>query len=309
MQNSSALSCFRKRPMTNSANGFSMRRLALPHLCLLWIWLAPPVLQISARAETIRDTRRGFSLALPDGFHVAKTAAAVPHVAHVFAYGEQKDGEIGVLLFIEELGGLLPKGNLSHQQLPADFKGLLFRVPWQDLTLDALEVRERMNGNDYVTYQIQIPIKAGGIQLKLFGPSSRTPELKAILPLILEGLHGESNWPSSGGDSGSPGLRSDLLIVAVILFMGGLVAIWLVSRWTPRGTVLAISAAIYAITWIMPHPSSREVLVLSGALRLLGFAGIILGIIGLVRKRKSNRPVIADVVTIADNQQGETSET
>jgi hypothetical protein len=271
--------------------------------CLLRALLVLAILQATVWAETIEDTRRGFSLTLPDGFHIARTTAAVPRVPYVFSYGEQRDGEIGILLFVEEMGGVLPKGNLAHQPLPADFKGSLFNVPWQGLMVEALEVREQMNGVDYVTFQVQVPIKVGGIQLKLFGPLKRTPELKVILPQILEGLHGESNWSSSATKPEASGPRADLLLIAAILLVGGIVALWLVSKWTPRGTVLAISIGIHAITWIAPQPASREMLVLNGALRLLATAGVILGIVELVRKRKSDQPVTAEVVVDADNEQ------
>ena len=116
----------------------------------------------------------------------------------------------------------------------------------------------------------------------------------------LDGLYGESNWSSSAAAPRASGVRMDLLAVGVIIVVGGLVVLWLVSKRTPRGTVLAISAGIWAITFIMPRPASREMLVISGALRLLGFAGGILGVVDLLRRREKDQPLVAEVVTSDD---------
>lgn len=77
-----------------------------------------------------------------------------------------------------------------------------------------------------------------------------------------------------------------LLASAIVFIVGGLVAMYLISKVTPRGTVLFVAIGVFALSWMFQGATTRELLVLSGATRLLGFVGIALGIVDLVRKRK-----------------------
>jgi hypothetical protein len=73
-----------------------------------------------------------------------------------------------------------------------------------------------------------------------------------------------------------------------IILLGGLVGLWFLSRRTPPGTVLAVAAAIYLLSWI-PTDRIREIVVIMGAVRMLGFFGGILGIIDLMRKSSGKK--------------------
>ncbi len=77
-----------------------------------------------------------------------------------------------------------------------------------------------------------------------------------------------------------------LLAFAIMFVLGGLVVLWLVSRKASKGTVLAIAVGIYVAGLALASIRVREIMVLSGALKMLGFAGGILGIVDLVGKRK-----------------------
>jgi len=78
---------------------------------------------------------------------------------------------------------------------------------------------------------------------------------------------------------------SVFLGVAILAIVGGLVGFWYVSRVTPKGTVLAIAFGVYVVSWLIPSGNNRAVEGLVATLRLLGFAGGVLGIVDLVRKR------------------------
>ena len=66
--------------------------------------------------------------------------------------------------------------------------------------------------------------------------------------------------------------------------------------------MLALAVAIWAASWGFEGSRLREVLVLSGAFRFLGFAGGILGVIDLLRTRKP-KPVVA-VEAVPENVPG-----
>ena len=82
-----------------------------------------------------------------------------------------------------------------------------------------------------------------------------------------------------------------LLAIAVIFILVGFVVLYVISRYAPKGTVLAISAAIYCVAFALAGIRAREFLMLSGALKMLGIAGGILGVVDIVRKR---RPRVQD---------------
>ncbi len=114
--------------------------------------------------------------------------------------------------------------------------------------------------------------------------------MKSLLAECLAGLKGESNWIQSAAPS-VPGTSSEnysfiLLAFAVVFILGGLVLLWLIFSTAPKGTVLAIAAMIYCFGLGLAGVRIRENMVLPGALKMLGVAGGLLGIVDLVRIRK-----------------------
>ncbi|MCE9544077.1 MAG: hypothetical protein K8T25_00915 [Planctomycetia bacterium] len=88
-----------------------------------------------------------------------------------------------------------------------------------------------------------------------------------------------------------------LLVISAVVIICGLVGLWIISRYAPKGTVLAISAAMYVASWGIDTNHVRELVLICGLMRLLGFVGGILGIFDLVRKRPSpNAIVVAEAV-------------
>lgn len=69
---------------------------------------------------------------------------------------------------------------------------------------------------------------------------------------------------------------------------------WYLSRVAPKGTVLAVAAGIYVVSWLINPGNSRELHGLVGFLRLLGFVGGVLGVIDLVKKRPPTQSDNAD---------------
>ena len=242
-------------------------------------------------AGTLEDPALGFTLAIPDGFRTCpELVRAQPDVVHAFVRGDLQDAVPDILLMVEKMGGTIGRGRLEAAKMPPGFAGSLFTVEWHDFELDAFEVPEEVGGTEVVTYNVPVPLKRQAIQVKLFGPKERESELRSLLRQVLDGLQGESNWPRSAAGP-SAGVRSErygtvLLVVAVGAVVGGLLLLWFISSRTPRGTVLAISGALYMFGVALAGSRVREVVFLCGVLKLLGFAGGIGGGIGLLRKRR-----------------------
>lgn len=243
-----------------------------------------------SHADTVSDPKLGFTLTLSSEFiRRPDLVGATPDIVHAFQFGEATEGEIAVLLLIEKLGGVIGRERLKKQDMPPGFKGELFVTTWQGLDLDGFEVPENVNGIDAITYNVQIPLKSEAIQVKLFGPADREQTLKALLRQILDNLNGESNWllsaaPSTAAESENYG--TFILCLGIGVVVVGLVILWLVSRRTPKGTVLVIAVVLYFLSWQIDDIRVREIRLLSGTMRILGVGAGILGIIDLFRNRK-----------------------
>ena len=88
------------------------------------------------------------------------------------------------------------------------------------------------------------------------------------------------------------------MIAAGVFVLIGLVALLLISKKSPKGTILVLAIGIWMAGSSSGETKIRELLLLAGALKLLGSAGVILGIVDLVRKRKtnvSNEPPVSGV--------------
>jgi hypothetical protein len=240
--------------------------------------------------ETIVDDARGFTLTLPDGFVPnPDLIGAAPGIVHAFVLGDPRDDELDIILFIEQMRGTIGREPFKPEYLPPDFQGRVFTTRWQEYDVDAFEVPEQLGEVQTITYNVQIPLKGAAIQVKLFGPADRESEIKPLLTETLAGLKGESNWSQSAAPSSltsSQNYGVVLLTFAIVFILGGLVVLWLISRVAPKGVVLAIAAVIYCVGIGLTGVRVREVVMLTGALKMLGFAGGILGIVDLVRKRE-----------------------
>ena len=242
--------------------------------------------------ETAADNTRGFTLTLPDGFVAnSELIGAAPEAVDGFVLGDPTDNELDIVLFIERMRGTIGRKRLTPDDFPPGFQGRVFTTRWQGFDIDGIAVPEQVGQIKTITYNVQIPLQRAAIQVKLFGPADRESELKSLLAETLAGLKGESSWiPSAMPYSpvtSSKSYRFILLAFAVLIILAGLVALWLVSRSAPKGTVFAIAVGIYIAGSTLTGIRIREVMLLEGTLRMLGFAGGILGIIDLVRRGKA----------------------
>ena len=265
----------------------------LTHILVLLAACSASALQ----AETISDAALGFTLELPSGFNARPDLLGMkPTVAHAFEYQQPGAGRIATLLLIERMGGTIGREHLRPEQMPAGFNGKLFLTKWRDFDVDGFEVPEEVNGTKTVTYNVQIPLKAAAVQVTLFGPADRREQLDSLLRSVLDALHGQSNWLTSvapGAIANNDKYGMILLLYAVSGIFAGLVVLWFVSRRAPKGTVFAIAVAIYVASWSFDQVQVREAMVLRGSMRMLGFAGAILGVVDLWRRRgdkPSNAP-------------------
>lgn len=251
-------------------------------------------------AETVVDQSHGFTLTVPDGFvRSPDLVDAVPEIIHAYVLADGESDELRILLMIEDLGGTIGRERLKVADMPPGFSGKLFTTTWNGYEVDGIEVPEQAGDISAITYNVQIPLKGSAIQVKLFGPVAREAELKTLLTQTLEGLEGESNWEASSFPqnelSSSQNYGTFLLGLAIAIIVGGLVLLWLVSTNSARGTVLGLAVLIYLGGAVLAGFRTRELLLISGSLKLLGVAGVLLGIFDFFRKRESRGTAPANI--------------
>lgn len=238
----------------------------------------------TALAETINDTSLNFTLKLPPGFAAHQAFIDLtPDLAHAFVYGDPEDDQLDIVLFIRPMKGAIGRTPLDPSGLPPGSSVRLFSTRWGEFEVDAFEVPELIDGVEFITFNVQIPLRRRAIQVSLAGAADRRAELVAILPLVLNGLKGESNWMASAV---MPESTTGYLVLAGAILVGGVVLLWLTSRKAPKGTVLLLGFIMLFSTLTLDEVAIREIRLISGVMRMLGVLAIILGSIEVIRRRR-----------------------
>lgn len=287
---------------------------------LVVTWLACCLPEFGVAGEKITNDKLGFDLILPDGFAEApELLETQPNILHGFRLGDPEDDEPDVYVVIEKLIGTLPRTRMRKEDLP-DFNGHLIRPKWQGYDVNGVALVEEVEGWALITYNVQIPLRRGAIQVKLIGPKEREADLSQMLDQILANLTGESNWqglaetpPDSGrsnramSNSGFDDYGKVLLGVAIGLYLVGVIGLWLISRTGHRGLVLGVGVALFLLGGSVAKQKdrTRELAMFGGTCSLLGFTGGILGLVDLVRKPKKKKgPPDAQAATTSNPQRG-----
>lgn len=227
------------------------------------------VSNLTAQEELV-DRSLGFTLKLPPGFIAnAELVQANPQIAHAFVYSDPENDERNIMLMIEKMRGTIGQERLETSMLPAGFQGRLFVTKWQGYDVDGIEVDEESHGLQFVTYNIQIPLKKFAIQVKLFSHVNNKADLDRYLPLVLDNLKGESNWQNSAAPVGTRDPDNNygklLLACAIVSIVVGIVLFYVISKRTNSGTVLALAVVIWIVGASLVGIESREGLMVSGS--------------------------------------------
>lgn len=242
-------------------------------------------------AEDVVDKQLHFSLQLPDGFVPRPELINVqPDIVHAFGMGDPTDDQLDITLVIERMRGVIDRKQLTAGDMPAGFRGNLSSASWKGFEVQVISIPETIGSIDAITYNVQIPLKPEAIQIKLFGGSDRKEYLRNLLPQILAGLDGQSNWIASAIPSpqltNSDSYGNVLLGGAIVLVAIGVVGYLRAWRTSKRGTILILGVVLLVSGSAVASYHVREALMFGGSLKFLGSIGVLLGIIDLLRKRK-----------------------
>ncbi len=238
-------------------------------------------------AEVVHNSDPEFTVVIPDGFvPEPRIVASRPAYIHGFVRAAEKD--VGTVIVVERMGGVLGRGKLDISHMPAAFKGRLLSIPWNGFDLEMFEVPEETAGVKLLTYNVQVPLRGHAVQLKVVGKAEIAEELRATMGALLNSLTGETNWIKSIFPESFA--SSKLYLVAVIAIMalvvvGGAVGAWIAGRRLPRGAVLGIGIGLLVLGLQLPKGGVREMRGVTGGTSLLGTVLVIVGIVQLVHRR------------------------
>jgi GYF domain 2 len=149
--------------------------------------------QVSPDAKRITHPSLGFSLDVPAGLVEFPSNRADLKLWKLFGR-PPAPGDLAEVFGIQPLGMMLPRRHLDPRTIPGAVAKSVHRVSWRGVMVDAVRLPESKDGKNYVTYNVQIPLKGEAIQLMLGAPAEREAELKSRIDAVLASLDGPNDW-------------------------------------------------------------------------------------------------------------------
>lgn len=78
------------------------------------------------------------------------------------------------------------------------------------------------------------------------------------------------------------------LLMPIIIILIAVVIFWFISKKAPKGVALAVAVVAWIAGRAIGSQQARELMMLGGSIQMAGSIGVILGIIDLFRKRKTD---------------------
>lgn len=138
------------------------------------------------------DPELGFNFEIPAGYEVFKPTNKPPNQRH--SYIKMVEGSPNWVLLVSTLGKPMAKVRLQADQIPPGSGITLADFQWRGLEVNAFRKPEKYDDQDYVTFNVQIPLKEQAIQISFGGPAKEEAALRSMAEKFLSTLDGETNW-------------------------------------------------------------------------------------------------------------------
>ena len=237
--------------------------------------------------DTVTDNKFHFSMTIPAEFRPDRTLADTnPNL--IYGFRVATPGDIDTVVLLERLHCTIDRKRLDRSNLPERSAGKIVTMFWQGYQLDATEVPDDLGGVPIITYNIKIPLKQEAIQLGVAGGRDHREQVRQLAESILAGLRGESNWspPAEPLESGeSFAAAYPLVTFSLGIVVVGLISLWFMRLFTPRGFVFKVSVAILILHWFLRGLYGRQLAAFVAGLFFLGVLGCLFGLYDMCRKR------------------------
>jgi len=145
-------------------------------------------------AERLQDAEFAFSFDVPPGYR--PVPAASKPAQYRYFYMKPDNGELRSIILVSLSGGTQWAGqHLDPARVPLDKRSAMISFSWRGLVVDGSRIREKAPQGDYLTFNVQIPLKKRTVQISFCGPATKEAELHALAIQTLATFEGEPNWP------------------------------------------------------------------------------------------------------------------
>lgn len=142
----------------------------------------------------LKDTELAFSFDIPAGYQPVP-AESLPK-RYRYAYIHPNPGEPASVIIVTIMAGThLTSQHLGAADIPPGKGATLTNFSWRGLVVDGFRVLEKSPQGEFITFNIQIPLKKRTIQVGFGGPIAQEAETRALATQTLASLEGEPNWP------------------------------------------------------------------------------------------------------------------
>ncbi|HEY3897300.1 MAG TPA: hypothetical protein VGM54_01735 [Chthoniobacter sp.] len=144
-------------------------------------------------ALRVQDAELGYSFDLPPGFQ-AFPEAQKPKEFRAAYINRGADGSMALVL-VKALGGLIsPYKRMTLQSLPPEKHLTLAPFAWRGMPIDGVRLPEKTTQGDFITFNVQIPIKKQAIQIGFGALASDEAQTHALAEQVLATLDGPVSW-------------------------------------------------------------------------------------------------------------------
>ena len=155
--------------------------------------------KVFPEGRLIYNERLGYSFEIPRGFSDnSKTKA---NLMFEYSFIRQNPDGSTTAITIQNLGERIGKEPLRQEdakkmtgQLPPESEVKLVKGRWSGFDIDGFQSRIAMRGGTLSVCAFQVPLAREAIQVNVGGPVKREAESRQIAEMILNSLHGKSNW-------------------------------------------------------------------------------------------------------------------
>jgi hypothetical protein len=149
--------------------------------------------------KLISNPRLGYSFEVPRDFSDNPKAKTSPMIEYAFI--RQNSDGTRTAITIENLGGTIGRDSLRPEdakkmagQLPPGSEIKLVKGQWSGFAIDGFRSRIAVRGETTSVSAFQVPLAREAVQVNIGGPIKREAESQQIAAMILNSLHGKSNW-------------------------------------------------------------------------------------------------------------------
>jgi hypothetical protein len=181
---------------------------------------------LRAGEESYRNDAHGFTFTLSSRF-LRKTELETGKILYAFSRPPTLDGENGILITIERLGGTIGREPIDFDRLKERHPtATLLSLTWNEFPISAIRIPEVIDGVRTVTYNVQIPLIPEAIQIKISGAESNEREVYTLLGSVVASTQGKTNWfmDEKRAESGTKRLMQLVLLVGIAF--GVLIGLW-----------------------------------------------------------------------------------